>query len=198
MRTSVTGSTLTMPIPVANGSTLRGTHTRATLASPSKESIALEHSLTSRVLFSNQFRCTIPLLHRDITSHARYVGALINIANTLIYEQIRFTYLFSSASSDLSLDLEPYVEKEKWKPIQIWRIFNKNKSYKWENVSISLPVNFHHKYRLKFGTALGLKSFSNFNKKISVAIDNLSLSKECFSIGNACDQYIVATVHMLS
>ena len=78
----------------------------------------------------------------------------------------------------------PQIENEKSPPILVWRKFNRQKSSaKWVNVSVALPLNVHHKYRLIFGAGLGLKTFSAFNEKISVAIDNFSLSKECFAIG---------------
>ena len=95
----------------------------------------------------------------------------------------RFSFRFGSSSSDLSLDLEPQIENEKSQSIQVWRRFNRNKSFKWENVTVTLPINVHRKYRLKFGAAIGLKSFSTFSQKISVAIDSFSLTKECFAIG---------------
>ncbi|KAI2801425.1 hypothetical protein BLOT_010976 [Blomia tropicalis] len=94
----------------------------------------------------------------------------------------RFSFRFGSSSSDLSLDLEPQIENEKSQSIQVWRRFNRNKSFKWENVTVTLPINVHRKYRLKFGAAIGLKSFSTFSQKISVAIDSFSLTKECFAI----------------
>ncbi|XP_046919194.1 anaplastic lymphoma kinase [Dermatophagoides farinae] len=97
--------------------------------------------------------------------------------------KIHFSYIFHTISIDLALELEPYVDNnDKHKPIQLWRFFNNKLSSKWANVTVTLPANFHHRYRLKFGVALGLKSTSTFGQKVYVAIDNFSLTKSCFGI----------------
>uniref|UniRef100_A0A834V9Y3 receptor protein-tyrosine kinase n=1 Tax=Sarcoptes scabiei TaxID=52283 RepID=A0A834V9Y3_SARSC len=112
----------------------------------------------------------IPLYHSVFSS--KFYGSC----------QARFSYLFRTVSVDLTLELEPVEFSKKSKSLQLWRFFNNKLSNKWENVSIRLPTNFHHKYRLKFGAALGLKSTSSFSEKIYIAIDNFSLSKACFGI----------------
>ena len=87
------------------------------------------------------------------------------------------------------MELEPFIDdnnnnnNNKQKPIQLWRYFNNKLSSKWTNVTVTLPTNFHRRYYLKFGAALGLKSTSTFGQKVYVAIDNFSLTKSCFGIG---------------
>lgn len=133
----------------------------------------------------------IPLYHSVVSSkYYRTCKVRLTLGCCRRYSfnsiQARFSYRFSLSSNDLALELEPLANSGGEKAPashQLWRIFNSKLSYKWENVSVPLPVNFHHKYRLKFGTALGLKRMSTFSQQVSVAIDNFSLSKECFGIG---------------
>ncbi|KAH9422121.1 hypothetical protein DERP_002415 [Dermatophagoides pteronyssinus] len=102
--------------------------------------------------------------------------------------KVHFSYIFHTISIDLALELEPFIDdnnnnnNNKQKPIQLWRYFNNKLSSKWTNVTVTLPTNFHQRYYLKFGAALGLKSTSTFGQKVYVAIDNFSLTKSCFGI----------------
>lgn len=99
--------------------------------------------------------------------------------------QISFAYLFSATSAELSLVLEPQVENQKPYPIRLWRYFNKKNIVEWRNVSETMPVNFHYKYRLRFSAALGLRSSSLFSQTKAVSINRVSLSRECFGIGKS-------------
>ena len=89
------------------------------------------------------------------------------------------------------MELEPFIDNNnnnnnnKQKPIQLWRYFNNKLSSKWTNVTVTLPTNFHQRYYLKFGAALGLKSTSTFFpcmsyefRKWEVRVPNLNF-KSC-------------------
>lgn len=150
------------------GAVFNGQHrfgSSANLASPVFQPIPFYHSLTSSRYYKSCFA--------------------------------RFSYMFSSNSLELALYMEPIPDEkhqEVGRSVQLWRLFNKGRGgqggsggggslLQLRNVSVPLPTNFHHKYRLKFTAALGLLGSLSFSQKILVSIDRFSMDRACFGIG---------------
>ncbi len=78
---------------------------------------------------------------------------------------------------------------ETGREVELWREFitssvHKTGSISWTRVSIALPHNISHDFELEFSASIGFRGMGtgSRNRQI-IALDSISLSKECFGIG---------------
>ncbi len=97
----------------------------------------------------------------------------------------------AASSSDLSLVLKEKNPRyhESGREIKLWREFTTSSAHKsgsisWTRVSIALPHNISHDFELEFSASSGYRGTGtgSRNRQI-IALDSISLSKECFGIG---------------
>lgn len=97
----------------------------------------------------------------------------------------------TASASELRLALNEKNPRyhESGRKVELWREFVTSSEHKtgfisWTRVSIALPHNISHDFELEFSASIGYRrtDTGSRNRQI-IALDNISLSKECFGIG---------------